>query len=702
MGFFSSHTGETGLKNGVPVRKKPIFGGNVLNNSDFGHHSAQIKNIRARTNPEKINSENIQDSMREPAATSLESFKIIHVDDEPDQLTFTKLFLEQDPSFEITPISTATEALRLVTKGGHDCLILDYQMGEVDGITLARRVREKSRIPIIIYTGRGSEEVAEEAFSAGVDDYVRKELDPAHYKLLANRIRQAIVERRNEESYRNLFNNASEAIFIFTLDWKILDINEAACRGLGYAKEELLSKNLKQITTSDFFAIMPNLLKELQREDHLVFEFSYVARAGEVIPFEVSAKLVDYKGHKSILSFCRDLTERKSFEKQITTLHSHTASLAQATSYIAMSEATLDAVESVIGFRSASFLIADEGELISICNRGSPTLRMPLPSGGKSAETKRMMRKKQASTNDLKMDRGLLRSASDSMSTISIPVILEGELVALLQFEGAEHGAFDEADQRLLEILATHVASAFDRIRAMERMKKQELKSRELLDDAKDMVRQDLRHPLQTIQYASYLIRHKPDQYEELTRKIDESVENAVKILDDLKAVTETINPKKIPVDFGGLVERCLSDANIPTSVIVERKIVSPLTLEIDPAQIRCLVSNLVKNALEAMPGGGTLTVEVEGLDEMAELAVKDTGRRSSMGDVRNVFKQSHAAESSGEGLKLVICRKVVEAHGGLIMVGSKVGEGSTFTVLLPKMKRVLRDAEEEIRLPSN
>jgi len=65
-------------------------------------------------------------------------------------------------------------------------------MDEMDGITLTHRLRERSDIPIIIYTGRGSDEVEEVARAAGADGYVRKEMDPHHYLGLHSQIRQAV------------------------------------------------------------------------------------------------------------------------------------------------------------------------------------------------------------------------------------------------------------------------------------------------------------------------------------------------------------------------------------------------------------------------------------------------------------------------------------------------------------------------------
>ncbi len=122
---------------------------------------------------------------------------VLLVDDEPDQMELTKLSLEGlDPGLEVSTIPNPYEAIGLLEMGGFDCLVSDYQMPGMDGIELASAIRKRNDVPFIIYTGRGSEEVASKAFAAGVDDYVRKEKDMGHYMVLARRIRQAVARRK--------------------------------------------------------------------------------------------------------------------------------------------------------------------------------------------------------------------------------------------------------------------------------------------------------------------------------------------------------------------------------------------------------------------------------------------------------------------------------------------------------------------------
>jgi len=129
--------------------------------------------------------------------------RVLHIDDEEAQLVFAKTFLEEaDPGLEMVSFSDPAKLLDSLDDSV-DCVVSDYIMPGMDGMELCHRVKERASVPFILYTGRGSEVVAEAAFKRGVDDYVRKESDPSHYQLLAKRIRsQAATYRRLGEQRR--------------------------------------------------------------------------------------------------------------------------------------------------------------------------------------------------------------------------------------------------------------------------------------------------------------------------------------------------------------------------------------------------------------------------------------------------------------------------------------------------------------------
>ena len=124
-----------------------------------------------------------------------------------------KLFIDRlDSSIEIVSCIDPQEAVKLVVDNGFDCVISDYVMSEMNGVELVKRVKELKDIPFILYTGQGSEEVAQLAFQAGVDDYIRKEIEPSHYEVLINRVRHAVAKHRAEEIYRVVFESNPDAI----------------------------------------------------------------------------------------------------------------------------------------------------------------------------------------------------------------------------------------------------------------------------------------------------------------------------------------------------------------------------------------------------------------------------------------------------------------------------------------------------------
>jgi len=103
-----------------------------------------------------------------------------------------------------------------------------------------------------------------------------------------------------------------------------------------------------------------------------------------------------------------------------------------------------------------------------------------------------------------------------------------------------------------------------------------------------------------------------------------------------------------------------------------------------DPDGIERVVFNLAANAVEAMPGGGTLAVRIGSDGGLATLCVEDTGRGILEADRPHLFRPFFTTREGGVGMGLAVCRRIVEEHGGTISAESAPGRGSRFTVRLP------------------
>lgn len=147
--------------------------------------------------------------------------RVLHVDDNEALLYPLKQILEMiNSSFEVTPCNDPVIALERLKTEHYDCIILDYKMPGMNGIELAAKIRETLDTPLILYTGEGSEEVAEAAFKVGVDDYMRKEFDPGHYKVLENRVNAAVDRTYTGKLYHTVVE-ASRDDLVFLLESKI-------------------------------------------------------------------------------------------------------------------------------------------------------------------------------------------------------------------------------------------------------------------------------------------------------------------------------------------------------------------------------------------------------------------------------------------------------------------------------------------------
>ena len=113
----------------------------------------------------------------------------------------------------------------------------------------------------------------------------------------------------------------------------------------------------------------------------------------------------------------------------------------------------------------------------------------------------------------------------------------------------------------------------------------------------------------------------------------------------------------------------------------------APLPLDADPELLHRALSNLVLNAMDAMPDGGTLTLSARPADENVELRVSDTGTGLTPEECERLFTPYYTTKQHGTGLGLAIVQSVIADHAGTIAVESRVGGGATFIITLPRAK---------------
>lgn len=211
------------------------------------------------------------------------------------------------------------------------------------------------------------------------------------------------------------------------------------------------------------------------------------------------------------------------------------------------------------------------------------------------------------------------------------------------------------------------------------------------------MVGHDLRNPLQVIVGSLSIIRRRlgslseetelpqVEQIGDLVDKVSRQTGYMNKIVSDLQDFAKPIVPAFGDIDLEELIDDMMPAIEVPSNVTLSMAFDEGLpTVWADGGFLRRVFTNLVTNAIQAMPQGGDLKIEGHALGGEVSVSVGDTGVGVSEAAQANLFKPLITTKPKGMGLGLPVCKRMIEVHKGRIEVESEVGVGTTFTVKLP------------------
>jgi len=270
-----------------------------------------------------------------------ETIHVLHVDDEPDVADLAARFLERaDERFTVVTATSAEQGLAVLADSAVDCIVSDYDMPGQNGIEFLEAVREtEPDLPFILYTGKGSEEIASEAISAGVTEYMQKGTGTDQYTVLANRIANSVEQYRAEqdaertrERLAELSRSSTDCLWLFDRDWEELlfisgyedvwDRPESAIRAD--------PKDFLQAVHPDDRALVRDAMDRLSNGESIDVEFRILRsddRQGSVWlkgepVFDETEDVV------RVVGFTRDITDRKEQSRRLETLISNLPGIA--------------------------------------------------------------------------------------------------------------------------------------------------------------------------------------------------------------------------------------------------------------------------------------------------------------------------------------------------------------------------------------
>jgi PAS domain S-box-containing protein len=259
-----------------------------------------------------------------------EKIRVLHVDDDSGFLKLMKQCLEIDGPFQVDQCLSVDEALAKLDEEKYDVIVSDYQMPEKDGLQFLRELREKgSRVPFIMFTGKGREEVAIKALNLGAKQYIDKtgEAEVVYTELahsiteLANAKKaEEKAEKASEEArvrFKNIADIAGDWVWEVDGDGRYTYSNPSVEQVLGYVPEEVLGRHFydfypaeeqERLKDADMkiFARKERFTTFVHKDGHLV-----VVETRGIPVVTPDGKILGYRGSD------RDVTETKQAQKAL-------------------------------------------------------------------------------------------------------------------------------------------------------------------------------------------------------------------------------------------------------------------------------------------------------------------------------------------------------------------------------------------------
>ena len=288
------------------------------------------------------------------------------------------------------------------------------------------------------------------------------------------------------------------------------------------------------------------------------------------------------------------------------------------------------------------------------------------------------------------------------------PIVVDGKAVGLLGLEGKEEG-FNDRDAVLALAFGEFAAIALVNSKNLEELKAGAERNKRLSDELDAKMKElslqytqkqlweeigrvsselahDLRGPLQTITNSVFLIERKPNDLNVYLLKINAALNQASTLLDSFREYYRGHELNTNSGNVNKVLEKCLEDVQVPEGVRVVKKIDPSIPDTIlDAVKLRRVFWNLAKNGVEAMPNGGTLTLESLDAGDKIIIKISDTGTGIPENIRPKVFIAFGAKKRGGLGLGSAASKRVIDAHGGKISFETETGKGTVFTVILPK-----------------
>lgn len=556
--------------------------------------------------------------------------------------------------------------------------------------------------------------------------------------------------RKSEAIYRDLIDNSADLIFTCDLKGKSTSVNPAANDLLGYSPEEFLALDLRRIIHPDFRADVERYFQEQVTKESVrtePYEIMAVGKDSRLVWLEINMRVVLQSGKPSgVHGIARDITDRKRAE-QVSRKHTQELEainrlgreMGARLSSNDMVSSALSVLAGIVKTDCAILFLYEDEHLVlhgiesnayQRSNMEFPVHRVGECLCGMAYEE----RKPVFSSNTIDDPRCTWEECKrlGLKSIAAIPLAAGGELMGVLALGSHEKRDFSSEENfiqslaheitmglknsLLFEEVQRHACLLEQRVSELRRSNEERDSLQSQLFQAQKMeavgilsggIAHDFNNLLQVIQgYSDLALFYIPEGQKAHThlREIKKATRSAAELTQGLLTFSRQIESKLRPVDVNHEIRAvtAMLSRTIPKMVEIRTKLEEGIhTVNADPSQLQQVLINLALNARDAMPGGGTFTIETCNLrldeaycrthlgtkpGDYVLLSVTDDGSGMDSKTKARIFDPFFTTKEMGKGtgLGLSIAYGIIRSHGGHILCYSEPGEGTAFKIYLP------------------
>jgi PAS domain S-box-containing protein len=490
------------------------------------------------------------------------------------------------------------------------------------------------------------------------------------------------------ETLNRIYENMSDVIGFFDLEGDIKYVSPSIERLTGYRVEQIQGKRFLELFVPEDVPNITNTLHKVvntrvgSKTECRISNFEGKNIWAEVIinpSYDLENKL------SGIVFSIRDISDRKLYEEELKASEEKFRTLVESMSDIVF---ILDRQQRHIGVFGQWLKLYKTSPEVFLGKTAREVLGDEAARVHEEANLKALQGENVTYEWSMKTSEGKTLYFQTSLSPLRDS---KGNIIGIVGV-GRDITKLKEAEEKLQEYTRNLEKILEERTRQLR-----ESERLAAIGEATMMVGHDLRNPLQAIINNVYIIKSKcldklpkkarsileREGLEEILKRIENEINYMNKIVRDLQDYSKPITPKYGRIRLTQMIERILSQI-VPPEKIVVRKNIYVEEIVCDEMLLERVLYNIILNAVQAMPEGGTLTITGEKSDGNIILSVEDTGVGIPENILPKLFAPFFTTKAKGQGLGLAICKRFIEVLNGKIDVASEVGKGSKFTITIP------------------